>query len=426
MSSPSAHEGRKTELASSCRGLTRAPEHHLRPSPAQVRVAYLVTHPIQYQAPLLRRIAREPGIYLRVFFASDVSLGAFRDCGFNTTIEWDVPLLDAYDYEFLPALGGIRRVSMLRPFSVGLGKRLRQGNFDALWVHGYSRPHHWAAMLTARRMGLKMLLRDEATAIGNPRGAARRMAKRAFFAWLRRTVDAFLAIGTLNRRYYQNYGIGAERIFSMPYAVDNRLFQARVRQAAPHREELRQSLRLEPGRPVILFVGKLIERKRPGDLLQAYAQMVQSGAGAAPYLLYIGDGQLGPQLQRRAAALRLDTVRFLGFRNQSELPAFYELCDVFVMPTVYEPWGLVVNEVMNAARPVVISDAVGCAPDLVEDGVNGLVYRACDVDDLRRALEQILADPQRLVRMGEQSLARINRWSFEEDVCGLRAALGMG
>jgi glycosyltransferase involved in cell wall biosynthesis len=181
---------------------------------------------------------------------------------------------------------------------------------------------------------------------------------------------------------------------------------------------------LEANRPGVLFAGKLIERKRPGDLLEAYVQMVRAGGpGARAYLVYIGEGQLRPQLEARASALRLDSLRFLGFKNQNDLAAFYGLCDVFVMPSVYEPWGLVVNEVMNAGRAVVISDEVGCGPDLIRDGVNGMVFPARDIVALRRALSEILADPARLSQMGKKSLERITNWSFEEDVQGLRAAL---
>jgi glycosyltransferase involved in cell wall biosynthesis len=391
---------------------------------AKIRIAYLVTHPIQYQAPLLKRIAKEPGIYLKAFFASNLSVGSFRDSDFNTIIRWDVPLLDGYEYEFLPTVGNNERVSTLRPFSQGLGKRLRSGKFDVLYVHGYARPQHWVAMLVAKRLGMKVLLRDEATVLGNKRRLTKRLAKQAFFAWLDRIVDAFLAIGTMNGEYYRYYGIESERIFQMPYAVDNRLFQSCAQRAAPNREQLRRSLNFKVGRPIVLFVGKLIERKRPMDLLDAYAQLLLGGrADTIPYLLYIGEGALRKQLETRVAELNLDSVRFLGFKNQSELPAFYDLCDLFVMPSVYEPWGLVVNEVMNAGRAVVISDEVGCAPDLVEDGVNGLVFRARDVDYLSRALSEILADPFHLAQMGAKSLEKIDKWSFEEDVKGLHAAL---
>lgn len=395
-------------------------------SGGRIRLAYLVAHPIQYQAPLLRRIAAQPDIRLKVFFASDLSTRTFVDPGFGRPIRWDVPLLEGYAYEFLPALGRTDRVSFWSPFNPGLIRRLRAGRFDALWVHGYMRWSHWLAMLGAKRLGMRLLLRDEATAISSRRGGFKRAAKRPFFAALRRLVDGFLAIGTLNARYYRDHQVPEERIFMMPYAVDNAFFRERVRRCAGERGALRAALGLEPGRPVILYAGKLSERKAPAHLLEAYAALSPGGGREPdPYLVFVGDGELRAGLEARAAALGWNSIRFAGFRNQRELPAFYEFCDAFAMPSLVEPWGLVVNEAMNAGKAVVVSDRVGCAPDLVRDGINGLIFRAGDVADLARALRQALADRARLRAMGERSVEIIERWSFEQDVQGLRAALGM-
>ena len=313
---------------------------------------------------------------------------------------------------------------MARPLSVGLGSRLRAGNFSALWVHGYMRLHHWAAFISAKRLKMKVLIRDEATAIGRDRSPLARALKPTFFSFLSQVADGFLAIGSRNRDYYLTNDIAKSRIFWMPYAVDNRAFQAAARAAAPQRERLRAALGLEPNRPVILFAGKLMLRKRPGDLLEAWTRLAPRPE-QRPYLLYVGDGTLLAELESRLQAPGSEAVRFLGFKNQSELPAYYDLCDVFVMPTVFEPWGLVVNEVMNAGKAVIASDQVGCAPDLVRHGYNGFVYRASDVEDLHRVLRTALNDRTRLVEMGHRSLEMINRWSFEEDVQGLRAALNL-
>jgi glycosyltransferase involved in cell wall biosynthesis len=385
----------------------------------------MVTHPIQYQAPLLRRIAQEADIALTAFFASDMSMGKYVDPGFSCAVSWDRELLDGYHYQFLPAIGPTDRASLLRPLNVGVGRRLAEGKFSALWVHGYMRPQHWFAAVVAKRLGMKVLVRDEATMIGRKRGQARIVLKRLFFAWLSRVADSFLAIGSLNRDYYLAQGIKTDRLFWTPYAVDNGFFQERSRVAALHREKLRGRLGLEPGRPVILFAGKLMGRKRPGDLLEAWARLATSPK-QPPYLLYVGDGELRGELEARANELDNRSVRFLGFKNQSELPAYYDLCDVFVMPTMLEPWGLVVNEVMNAGKTVIVSDQVGCAPDLVRDGCNGLVYPAGDIDSLHGALVKLLTDANRRDHMGRKSLEIINRWSFEEDVIGLRAALDLG
>jgi glycosyltransferase involved in cell wall biosynthesis len=391
---------------------------------AEIRLAYLVTHPIQYQAPLLRRLAVEPGIDLTVFFCSDFSAGKFMDPGFGREVGWDTPLLEGYRYEVLPALGGRERVSFLRPFNHGLAKRLREGGFHVLWIHGYNRWFHWLAMLQARFLGVKVLIRDEATLISAPRNFAKRLLKVAFFAGLKPLVDGFLAIGSLNREYYRHYGIPGERIFFVPYAVDNDFFRAGVKQAGGGREQLRRELGLSPGRPVILFVSKIEPRKRPADLLAAYIKLLKTGAVAGPpYLLYVGDGEQCGPLEEVVREKQLEGVRFLGFKNQTELPAYYDLCDVFVLPSVQEPWGLVVNEVMNAGRAVIVSDQVGCGPDLVRPGENGFIFPAGDIADLAQDLKEILEDRERCRLMGRNSLKIMETWGLEEDIQGLKNAL---
>src|SRR5207302_2015581 len=97
----------------------------------------LVSHPIQYQAPLLRRLSEQPDIDLTVLFCSDLSVREYRDEGFGTTVKWDVPLLDGYRYEFLPRWGGDRRLSFLSPINFGIRERLRRQRYDVLWVHGW-------------------------------------------------------------------------------------------------------------------------------------------------------------------------------------------------------------------------------------------------------------------------------------------------
>ncbi|MFZ5448753.1 MAG: glycosyltransferase family 4 protein [Thermodesulfobacteriota bacterium] len=392
----------------------------------KVRLAYLVTHPIQYQAPLLRRIAAEPEIDLTVFFCSDFSLKSFHDPSFGKIIAWDIPLVGGYRYEILPAVGRQDRLSFWRPFNYGLARRLNRANFDALWVHGYNRWFHWLAMAWAKVRGLKVLVRDEATLISAPRHGPKRLAKKLFFLVLRNLVDAFLAIGTLNAQYYRYHGIAPDRIFLMPYAVDNSFFQDKARAASGERERLRKELGLKPGRPIILYVSKLSAIKHGVDLLEAYIRMSPDGKQEPyPYLAFIGEGDQRPILEERAATTKWGSIKFLGFRNQTELPRYYDLCDVLVLPSVFEPWGLVVNEVMNAGKAVVVSDRVGCGPDLVKHMENGYIFQTGNVADLCRALWEVLGEQGKCQAMGRKSLEIINTWSFDEDCQGLKQALVM-
>jgi glycosyltransferase involved in cell wall biosynthesis len=142
-----------------------------------------------------------------------------------------------------------------------------------------------------------------------------------------------------------------------------------------------------------------------------------------PYLVIVGDGEERAALEKQAAESALAGVRFCGFRNQSELPRFFDMATVFVLPSRHEPWGLIVNEVMNAGRAVIVSDEVGCQPDLVEDGVEGCVFPAGDVTALTDALRKVLATPATAEAMGRRGLAKIETWDFEEDVRGLRRAI---
>jgi glycosyltransferase involved in cell wall biosynthesis len=390
----------------------------------KVRLAYLVTHPIQYQAPLLRRIAAEPDIDLTVFFGSDFSLKSYLDPAFGKVIAWDVDLTGGYRHEFLPALGGREQLSFWRPFNYGLAPKLSRGGFTVLWVHGYNRWFHWRAMAGAKMRGLKVLVRDEATLLSATRNRAKLWAKGLFFRILRNLADGFLAIGRLNAEYYRSYGIAPERIFPMPYAVDNDFFQARVREAAGSREARRRQLGLEPGRPVILSTSKLTAVKGVADLLSAYIGLSPDGVEEPrPYLVYIGEGDQRESLEARARETQWDSIQFLGFKNQTELPRYYDLADVLVLASRFEPWGLVINEAMNAGRAVVVSDQVGCGPDLVRDGENGYVFPAGDVDRLRAALEALVHDPEKCRAFGEKSLEIINTWGLEADVAGLKAAL---
>jgi glycosyltransferase involved in cell wall biosynthesis len=394
----------------------------------KVRLAYLVSHPIQYQAPLLRRIAQEPDIDLTVFFGSDFSVRGYKDEGFGVGVKWDVPLLDGYRHEFLPALRDNAKASVTSPLNYGIATRLRGSNgepgFDALWVHGYSTVNAMHGMLAAKALGIPVLLRAESWLKDRERSGAKLAAKRLFFKMLRELVDAVMPIGTLNAAYWRHYLGDDFPLFLMPYAVDNAYFQRRSRESRDGRAKLMEELKLKQGRPVILFASKLQSRKRCGDLLDAYRNLAVEWQGRhLPYLVIVGDGEERAELENRSWAYGLDGVRFCGFRNQSELPGFFDLATVFVLPSRHEPWGLIVNEVMNAGQAVIVSDDVGCQPDLITDGVEGCVFPAGDVAALTDALRRVLGTPETAAKMGERGLERIRRWSFEEDIYGLRHAL---
>jgi glycosyltransferase involved in cell wall biosynthesis len=390
------------------------------PSP-KIRLAYFVSHPIQYQAPLLRHIATQPDIELTVYFTTDFSVRGYLDSGFGVEVAWDVPLLDGYKYEFLPA-GLFSNAHPNWQISPGIFGLLKRSRFDAVWLHGYHSFNALQALLACRLLRIPVLVRSESHLSSHGRSGLKLALKDAFFHVLRQGVAGALACGTANREYWRHYMGEDFPIFEMTYAVDNEFFQREARKASPSREQLRAELGLDTGRPVILFASKFQPRKRCLDLVEAFLRVAASPPGNRdPYLVFIGDGEDRPAVERLAA--RNPSIRLLGFRNQSELPRYYDLCDLFVLPSIHETWGLVVNEAMNAGRPVLISNQVGCQADLVHDGVNGFVFEALNIDSLTHALERALASPAELERMGKESLRIIDGCSFDRNLAGLREAL---
>ena len=387
-----------------------------------LRLAYFVSHPIQYQSPLLRLIAADPEIDLKVFFYSDFSLKAYQDEGFGRLIEWDVPLTEGYSYHFLNCWGRKQRQSWLQqPIARNITTQLQQGKFDAVWVHGWSWFCSLQAVLAAHHLGIPVLFRGESNGLRDPTHALKKRVKKVFLDRLFQKIARFLYVGTLNQKFYKNYGIEDERLFCVPYAVDNEYFRKQAILASIDREELRRSLNLAPGRAIILYAAKLIDVKRPQDLLAAYQLLSSDGEKEPdPYLLFVGDGVLRPTLEAQAKETGWESIRFLGFRNQSQMPAMYDLCDVFVLPSSFEPWGLAINEVMNAGKAVVVSNQVGCSPDLVIEGQNGRTFPVGDIAALAEAIRFCIVH---CITARDISIQRIQKWSYQEDLQGLKTCL---
>ncbi len=360
------------------------------------RLTYVVSHPIQYQAPLLRRIAAEPGIDLKVLFERIDENHTYYDEGFSRDISWNVPLTDGYAFA--------------RVDDCNLKKEITES--DVIWLHGWQSKEMRVVLRDAMKYRVPTLMRGENCDLAMPDGRGLRgWAKRRFLFGIFLHCTGFLTIGSLNRDYYLNRGVEENRLFPMPYAVDNDAFAAAARESRSHQSELRKKFGIAETDKVVLFAGKLIPRKR-GDLLAAAMAHIESSEPAK--LLFVGDGETKSYLEQNAPE-----AIFAGFVNQQELPAYYALADVFVLPSVKEPWGLAVNEAMACGTAVIVSDQVGCGPDLVDDSV-GRVFPADDVNALAQAISDVLADAD---AMGERAQAKIATWSFNEDIEGLRRAL---
>lgn len=388
-----------------------------------MRVAYFLTHPIQYQSPLIRRLSALDGVSLHVFYSTDNTSRSYYDPGYERQVEWGVPLLEGYKHTVLnrETVTGTRS-RQVAVFKEQIENAVPEGGADAFWLHGWSSPFVVAAWKVARERGVPIMLRGETSLQSLRWGELGGGLHRAFYRRAFREVSVFLAMGTLNRGLYEEYDVPPERIIDMPHAVDNIFFQQRVAEARPAREKLRASLNLPSDALVLLFCGRLAEEKDVITLIRAAAG-VRGEVKHRLAVLLVGDGPLREELTRSADEIAPGMVFFTGFRNQPGLPALYDLADIFVLPSLFETWGLVVNEAMNASKPIIVSDRVGCHADLVHVGKNGDVFRAGNVEHLKEKLRPWLENKVMRERGGRSSLEIINGWGLDADAAAFSRAV---
>ena len=383
----------------------------------RLRLVAVETHPIQYKAPLFRKLAADPRLDLTVFFAL-VPDAAQQGAGFGVPFEWDVPVLEGYRHEVLE--NRAKHPSATTFFGCdtpGIGRRLRELQPDAVLVNGWVAKTCMQALWACKRLGIPCLVRGEANLL-RPRAAW----KHALHGLLLRQYAAFLAIGSANREFYRFHRRSEDRIFWAPYAVDNDFFAAQAAARAGRRSDLRAGFGLPPAAVVFLFAGKLEEKKRPADLLEAVARL-PAEVRSRVHVLVAGDGPLRSECERTAHAMNLP-VSFAGFLNQSRLPDAYAAADVLVLPSdAGETWGLVVNEALASGRPAVVSRAAGCAADLVVENETGRTFACGDVAALAAILGAYARDPAAAIRQGAAAAERIRAFSLDTAAAGIVAAV---
>jgi len=382
------------------------------------RVLYVCGHPVQYMSPLLRRLAQHPQLDVTTAYCRLRGAQSGHDPEFGATIQWDVPLLDGYSWVEIPNKG-TGSEGFWGLFNPGLWKLIRKGNFDAVFCPtGYIRASFWITRLASKLSRSAFLFGTDATSLA-PRDASawKPLVKRFFWPLLYRMATQVVAPSSGTRELMLSLGIPAERISLIPFVVDNDWWSAQAAQV--DRQAVRASWGADPGTPVILVCAKLQPWKRPADLLRAFAQ---ADLGKA-LLLFAGDGAQREELEKETKERNLSArVRFLGFTNQSQLPSLYVGADLLVLPSDYEPFGLVVNEAMLCGCPVVASDRVGAARDLIAPINPSFIYPCGDVAALSALLQRIFSTPAELQKF-RAAAERIKTWSPNEYVTATLAAL---
>ena len=368
----------------------------------------------------MRQLAKHEQVKLAVFFMTDTGLREKYVGGYGETIKWDIPLLEGYDSRFLRNFSPrANHDSFWSKFNPGIVSELRRGRFDALLLHGYSSPTEWLALLTARLSRIPVFFRGEVVRRAPAGWFPPKWFKDTLLrSWCKR-IDAALPINSAARNFYEHYGVARERIFWAPYAVDNDFWKARAAELTPHKAETKIKLGLEPNLPVILFVAHMRENKRPLDLVKAFERLKTPAS-----LLLVGAGPLHKQVSDYCSQRNLKRVHLTGAKNQTELPEYYSVADVFVLPSgPGEVSPLVVNEAMCFGLPIILSDAIPSAVDFVSQGRNGYIYQMGEVDELAARIDAVISNSEVKQQIGAESRTKINDWNYDSSVGAIMQSL---
>jgi glycosyltransferase involved in cell wall biosynthesis len=317
------------------------------------------SHPVQYKAPVYRRLAQlRPGSF-RVVYATDVTARGHRDREFGEVVAWDTPLLEGYDHLVLhnergTPFTGFRSLSGRGVFGVLQRERPRAAILSE-FLYAFDLAA-WLGCLALRiPIWIRQETQDEAFARPAWKSAVRALAYRAAYA----PVAHAFAFGVLNREHLVRHGVAPERISFARYATPEPP-GVNAAQRDAWRTTVRKRFGIAPEETLVLFSGKFIDKKNPALLLAALGLLPAEERNRFR-VLFVGAGPLETELRAQAAAFP-GRVDFAGFINQSEIASVYAAADLLVLPSrrAGETWGLVVNEALQAGCGVVMTDAVGC------------------------------------------------------------------
>jgi len=366
-------------------------------------------------------MASRPELDLHVYYCHKATPREQARAGFGVEFDWDVPLLEGYRYTFLKNVAHSRNDGGFGGFDTPEIKRIVQRHeYDAVLVNGWHYRSAWQAIWACWQSKVKVMVRGDSH-LHTPRSVGKRAFKSLAYRWFIPRFDACLAVGQWSREYFMHYGADPKRIFLVPHAIDSRRFQIETERLEPRRLELRKKKDLKENSTVFMFSGKFIPKKRPKDFVQAIRKAVERNPRIEG--LMVGDGPLRVACEVLVREQNLP-IRFTGFLNQSQITEAYVASDVLALPSDGgETWGLVVNEAMACGRPCIVSDRVGCGPDLVIPQKTGSIFLLGNVVGLANSMLEFAENPERMISMGVEARSRLRSYSVDAAVNGIIESL---
>lgn len=382
------------------------------------KLAIVSSHPIQYNAPWFALLNESNIVKPKIFYTWQQSQNDKYDPGFQKVIKWDVPLLIGYEYTFVNNIskdpGTHHFKGLVNPT---LNSEIFEWQPDAILVFGWSFDSHLKCIRHFHKK-IPILFRGDSTLL-DEQGGIKTFLRRLFLKWVYINIDFALYVGSNNKAYFLKHSVKEHQLAYVPHAVDNNRFAEPAHLYEEKALVLKEQLGIHSQDVVLLFAGKLESKKNPFFLLQ----LVKKISDPRLKIIFVGDGLLKAPLQKDAAEYG-NRVHFLDFQNQQEMPVIYRIADMLVLPSKGpgETWGLALNEAMGCEKAVVASDKAGGAADLIKPGINGLIIRNNDTEELEALLKRALRSKEELNTMGKMSKQIIDQFSYQhiiEAICGL-------
>lgn len=372
------------------------------------KLAIIITHPIQYYAPLFRLLAKQKNIDLNVFYTWSQTKEKVIDKTFGREIKWDIPLLEGYNYEFVENISKNPGSNSWRGIdNPDLISRIENYGPNAILVFGWNMKSHFNVMRNFKGK-VPVWFRGDSTLL-DERKSLKTVFRRIWLTYVYGHSDKAFYVGQENKKYFLTHGLKESQLIFAPHAIDNeRFFDSPEKKYEDQARQWRLKLGYTTEDIIILFAGKFEERKDPQLLISAFQELKNSEKGNFKLLL-IGNGPMEEEI--RKTVKENVHIQLLPFHNQSKMPIIYRLGDLFCLPSKSETWGLAVNEAMASSRPVVVSDKVGCAPDLVKGKPVGGVFSSGNVKELKNAL--FVVSQENPSGAGAKAKEVIENWNFE-------------
>jgi glycosyltransferase involved in cell wall biosynthesis len=383
------------------------------------RLAIVSTHPIQYNAPLFQLLATDGAVNIKVFYTWGESVLSNKfDPGFGKNIEWDIPLLQGYDYSFVKNISTVPGSHSYKGVdNPSLISDIENWGASAVLVYGWNFKSHLHCLRYFHKK-IRVLFRGDSTLI-DKQPILKSIVRKLILSCVYRNIDIALYTGSKNKEYFKAVGLKEKQLVFAPHAVQNERFAEINNTHINFIRQTKKDFLIQDDETVIVFSGKLQPKKNPQLLLTVFKQLNIKQS----HLVFVGDGELTAEL--KAEAEGCTKIHFLPFQNQSLMPAVYRLGDIFCLPSKGpgETWGLAINEAMASGRAIIASDKTGCAADLVKDNINVFVFKSGDEEALGLVLTKMLNDKKKVMLMGAASAKIIKEWNLSKTAGAIIAAV---